>query len=203
MNFIDQFFSELDKGIDQPVKVILTGAMAGIILGNIRPSMDIDFEIEFSSLNKPPENLIQKIEATIQTTSDKLKIPAQYSESIQEWSQISFLDYRESSTRYKQIGKVEVRMMSPEHWSVGKIARYLELDEMDVTYVFKKHKIEAERIAEFWGRALKASSRSDKSREFRDHVVHFFKQNGKKIWKENFNADAVVAVFKSTAGLAS
>ena len=68
MNFVDQFFSELDKRIDQPVKIILTGAIAGIIFGNIRPSMDIDFEIEFSSMDNPSEKLIQEIEFAILET---------------------------------------------------------------------------------------------------------------------------------------
>lgn len=201
MNFVDQFFSQLDKSIDQPVKIILTGAMAGIILGNIRPSMDIDFEIEFSSIDHPPESLIKKIEFAIQATSKQLNIPAQYSENIQGWSQISFLDYRETSTLYKQIGKVEVRMMSAEHWSIGKMARYLELDEIDITRVFKRHKVDQEKIAALWGRALKSSSRSYKSREFKDHVVHFFKRNGKKIWGKSFDSDAAINAFQSTTGL--
>ncbi len=201
MNFVDQFFSELSKRTDQPIKVIITGAMAGIILGNIRPSMDIDFEIEFSSLDKPSEKMIQEIEFAIQETSKKLNIPAQYSESIQGWSQISFLDYKESSTLYKQIGKIEVRVMSPEHWSIGKMARYLELDEMDVAHVFKKHKIGWEKIIAFWGRALKSSIHSDKSREFRDHVIQFLKHKGKKIWGDNFDPNAAIDKFKSAASL--
>jgi hypothetical protein len=198
MNFVDQFFLELDKRINQRIKIILTGAMAGIILGNIRPSMDIDFEIEFSPVGNPSEKLIQDTEFAIQETSKKLNMPSQYSESIQGWSQISFLDYREFSTLYKQIGKIEVRIMSPEHWSIGKMARYLELDEMDVTYVFKKHKIDWEKIVAFWGRALKNSIRSDKSREFRDHVMQFLKHKGKKIWGDNFNPDIAIDKFKKS-----
>ena len=163
--------------------------------------MDIDFEIEFSSLDNPPEKPVQDVELAIQETSKKLNIPAQYSESIQGWSQISFLDYRESSALYKQIGKIEVRLMSPEHWSVGKIARYLELDEMDVTCVLKKHKIDWKKIVTFWGRALKSSMRSDKSREFRDHVLQFLKHKGKKIWGEGFDSEQAIEAFKMAAGI--
>lgn len=175
--------------------------MAGIILGNVRPSMDIDFEIEFSPVEHPSEKLVQEIESAIQETSRKLNIPAQYSESIQGWSQISFLDYRESSVLYKQMGKIEVRIMSPEHWSVGKMSRYLELDEMDVAYVFRKHKIDGEKISAFWGRALKSSIRSDKSREFRDHVVQFLKHQGKKIWGKTFDSEKAVDLFRNEAGI--
>lgn len=201
MNYIDQFFREVDKKIKHPVKVILTGAMAGIILGNIRPSMDIDFEIEFSSLDHPSEELITQIESAIEEVSKNLNLPAQYSESIQGWSQISFLDYRESSTLYKKIGKVEVRLLSPEHWSIGKMTRYVELDEMDMIFVLKKHRIDPEKIILLWGRALKNSMRSDRSREFKEHVIDFLKSNGKKIWGEDFNSEQAIKKFKIAAGI--
>ncbi len=81
------------------------------------------------------------------------------------------------------------------------MARYLELDEMDVTFVFKKHKIDGEKIAVLWGRALKESIRSDRAREFRDHVLDFFQHKGKKIWGNDFNSEATIDKFKSAAGI--
>lgn len=201
MNYIDQFFQELDKKIEYPVKVILTGAMAGIILGNIRPSMDIDFEIEFSSAQNPSGKLIQQIELAIQEVSKKLNLPAQYSENIQGWSQISFLNYREESKLYKRIGKIEIHLLSPLHWSIGKLARYLELDAMDVVYVFRKHAVSWNKTAHLWGKALDNSSRSDKSREFREHVIDFFASRGKKVWGSDFEAAAAIQEFKSSAGI--
>ena len=201
MNYVEQFFAEVDKKIKHPIKVILTGAMAGIILGNIRPSMDIDFEIEFSSIDHPSEQLISEIESAIQEVSKKLKLPAQYSENIQGWSQISFLDYRESSTLYKKIGKVEVRLLSPEHWSIGKMTRYVELDEMDMVYILKKHRIDWKKITLLWGRALKSSMRSDRSHEFKDHVIDFLKSNGKKVWGDGFKPEQAIQKFKSAAGI--
>lgn len=201
MNYIDQFFSELDKKINKPIKVILTGAMAGIILGNIRPSMDIDFEIEFSPADDISEVSVLEIIEAIRETEKKVNLPAQFSESIQGWSQISFLNYREASTLYKKIGKIEVRLLSPEHWSIGKLARYLELDEMDLVFVLGRQKIDQKKLVTLWGEALKKSIRSDKSREFRNHVISFLKNNGKKIWGIKFNFEKAVEQFKISAGI--
>lgn len=201
MNYIDGFFEALDKEVGRPIKVILTGAMAGVILGHIRPSMDIDFEIEFTSGGEPSEEVMEGIEVAIRSASKKTKLPAQYSENIQGWSQISFLDYREKSILYKKIGKIEVRLMSPEHWTIGKMARYLELDKMDIAFILKKHPIPPERIIAVWGEALKKSMRSDRSREFRDHVLDFLKTEGKKIWKSSFDANTASEQFKKHAGI--
>ena len=197
MNYVDQYFTELNKIIKHPIRVLLTGAMAGIILGNIRPSMDIDFEIEFTSIDDSKDEIILQIEAAIKETSRKLSLPAQYSEKIQGWSEISYLNYKETSNLYKKIGKIEVRLLSPEHWSIGKMARYLELDAMDVAYVFKKQTISWEKVADLWGRALKDSSRSDKSREFRNHVEDFLKHKGKKIWGDKFDPEIALDKFRN------
>ena len=96
-----------------------------------------------------------------------------------------------------KIGKIEVRLLSPEHWSIGKMARYLELDAMDVAYVFKKQTISWEKVADLWGRALKDSSRSDKSREFRNHVEDFLKHKGKKIWGDKFDPEIALDKFRN------
>src|SRR3989338_838227 len=42
---VDLFFQEVDRHFQKPAEIILTGAMAGALMGHIRPSMDIDFEI--------------------------------------------------------------------------------------------------------------------------------------------------------------
>ena len=193
MNIIDSYFSELDKEIHKPLRVILTGAVAGALLGSVRPSMDIDFEIQTD----------EDIEAAISAVSRRLSLPAQYSESIQGWSQISFLDYRETALSYKKIGKIEVRSLSPEHWTIGKMSRYLPLDRMDIASVLKKKAVSWEKIIAVWGRALKDSMLSDKSGEFRDHVADFLRHEGKKIWVESYDREKAVAFFYKKAGIKS
>ena len=197
MNDIDRFFSELDKEIERPLKVILTGAMAGMVLGSIRPSVDIDFEIGLSPYEKPSDALTDKIDSAIRAVSDRVGIPAQYSENIQGWSQISFLDYRESAKLYKKIGKIEIHLLAPEHWTIGKMARYLELDKIDVACILKKQRIDQDKILSLWALALRQSGLSDRSREFRDHVIDFIKEEGKKIWGKNFDPVAAATEFKN------
>ena len=83
------------------------------------------------------------------------------------------------------------------------MARYLPLDEMDLVYVLKKHNIHWEKIVSLWGEALKNSSRSDKSREFRDHVFDFLKHKGKKVWGDAFKTERAIEKFKAAAGVNS
>ena len=161
--------------------------MAGIVLGSVRPSMDIDFEIEFES----PE----KIDEAIRAVSARLNLPAQYSENIQGWSQISYLNYRESSLLYKKFGKIEVRVMAPENWTIGKMTRYLPLDIMDISFVLKKRSIDWKPLVNIWARALKQSPLSDRSREFKDHVMDFLGKEGKKIWGKAFQPEKAVDEF--------
>ena len=197
MNDIDRFFLELDKETDTPLKIILTGAMAGMILGNVRPSVDIDFEIEISTKEKKEES----VNSAIQSVSERLGIPAEYSDNIEGWGQISFLNYRETAKLYKQIGKIKVFVLSPECWSIGKISRYLELDQKDVATIFKKKSIRFEKICDFWALALRSSRLSGKSAEFRDHVINFFKEEGQNIWGKDFDPIAAIKRFKNKAGI--
>ena len=196
MKMVDDFFNELGKELKYPVKIILTGAMAGAILGCVRPSEDIDFEINLSR-DSPAEN----IDNAIQAVSQRLKLPSQYSENIEGWSQIAFLDYREKSLPYKKFGNIDVRVLAPEHWTIGKISRYLPLDQMDVSAVLKKRSISWKNMAAVWGQALKKSPLSDQSREFKNHVTDFLKKEGKKVWGGNFDAEKAIALFKKAAGI--
>ena len=194
MNNVDRFFLELDREIDVPLKIILTGAYAGMLMGNVRPSMDIDFEVECATV-QPDPSLDDKIDSAIRLVSERIGLPAQYSQSIQGWSQISLLDYREASWLYKKFGKVEVRVLSPECWTIGKIGRYLELDRMDISVVLKKKSISWEKILEVWVKALKQSPLSNRSREFRDHVISFLKEEGKAVWGGGFDPTGAVEQF--------
>ena len=47
---IDFFFSELDREFRKPAEVIVTGAACAALMGYVRPSADIDFEIQFNHL---------------------------------------------------------------------------------------------------------------------------------------------------------
>jgi len=44
---INRFFKILSSNLEEKARVILTGAAAGNLLGDVRPSNDIDFAINF------------------------------------------------------------------------------------------------------------------------------------------------------------
>ena len=49
----------------------------------------------------------------------------------------------------------------------------------------------------FWAKALKKSPLSDSSREFRNHVTHFLKEEGKSVWGRRFDSIEAVETFLS------
>lgn len=198
---VDRFFSELDKKIDFSVKILITGAVAGAIMGHLRASEDIDFEIALPK-EASHKHLIEKVESAVREVCLAVKIPAQYSESIQGWSQISLLNYREEALAYKTIGKIELLYLAPEHWSIGKLVRYLPLDKKDILNVFKKRGVKKEGIIKTWAHALESSPLSDRSREFKNHAVDFFKTEGKNVWGNNFSHEEAIAEFKRIADIA-
>lgn len=196
---IDRFFVELDKQFNSPLTVIITGAAAGAIMDNMRPSDDIDFEIQLPATDQ--KNQKEKLERCINTVARSLQIPAQYTESISGWSQISLLDYRSKALHYKKIGKIQIDCLSPEYWAIGKLARYLPLDRRDLAQVLKNKKIKPESLIAVLSEALKKSPLSDKSREFKSNVADFLKSEGPKIWGPKFLSAAAIEDFKRKAGI--
>jgi len=85
-NIIDLFFIELDRGLSTPARVILTGAAAGAIYGNVRQSVDIDFEIRFKRKGSKgdQDEILQDL---IREISSKLGIAANYSDQLLDGSQ--------------------------------------------------------------------------------------------------------------------
>lgn len=197
---IDRFFRVFDRAISseaairQKIKVILTGAAAGILLGGNRPSMDIDFAISAD------RKYLDLIEEAIKKASDITGIPANFSEDIDRWSQITFLDYKKHIVPYKSFGLIEVAILSPLYWSIGKITRYLDPDVDDLVKVLKNNPVSAVELAKLWGKALKKSPRSAASFLFKTHVEHFFKTYGFIIWGKRFNQNKYLQAFYNASG---
>lgn len=192
-NQIDKFFQALSQRLKEvttgKIKIILTGAAAGILLGGNRPSIDIDFDL---NCNK---RYLKDVEDAIKQTSDITGIAVNFSEDIDRWSQITFLDYKKHTIPYKTFGVVEVSILSPSYWSIGKITRYLDTDVDDLVKVLKSNSIPPVELAALLGEALLKSPRSSASFAFRMHVEHFFKTYGKSIWGENYNQNECLEVF--------
>lgn len=191
---IDRFFTELDKEFNHPLNVIITGAVAGSIMGNVRPSDDIDFEIQLPGRSAKDQS--EKLVSSMNVVARRLQIPAQYTENIEDWGQITLLDYRQKTLPYKKIGLIQINFLSPEYWAIGKLTRYLPLDRDDLIQVFKNKKIDPKRLIRILSQALKKSPLSERSREFKNHVIDFLDNEGPKIWGHEFSTKTAIEDFK-------
>lgn len=194
---IDLFLRELAAQLDAPAEIILTGAAAGALMGNIRPSMDIDFEIRL----KQAKELEERLGIIMEDLKQKTGLDVNYSEDISHWSMISFLDYREGALPYKKFGLLDVKIIAPAYWTIGKMSRFYELDILDMIKVIQSKKIKAETLVELWAKALRSSPLSLATRRFRDHVLYFLKTYGKKVWGAEFQTDSAIEAFKKAAYL--
>jgi len=200
-NFIDRFFIELDRALGVRAEIILTGAAEGALMGNVRPSVDVDFEIRPAGKRVGQRTL--PIREAIQKASARTGLAANYSENIGHGSMIDYLDYRRSALPYQMIGKLRIKLMAPGNWTIGKMSRYLDPDIQDVLATLAKQRLSWRRLARIWGRALKASPPSCDQFLFRQHVEHFLKSYGKRIWGKGFHAENALRVFHTAAGIGS
>lgn len=195
---IHRFFRVLGRALPRPAVAILTGAAAGSLLGNVRPSLDIDFAIY---VERGPKGTWEDIAAAVERATQTTGISAQYSEDIERWGMITLGDYREKSLPYRRFGRVEVRLLHPAHWAIGKLGRYLEPDILDLQAVLKKRRVELEEALKLWGGALRASPRSSSLLHFRKHVEHFLRTHGRAIWGARFDSAEAIQTFHRHAGV--
>jgi hypothetical protein len=198
-NVIDLFFRELDRALRKHARVILTGAAAGSLYGNVRPSADIDFEIRMARRSGSRDEA--NIEKLIGEASAKAGVAANYSDDIGHWSMIDYLDYRKTSKRYKSVGRLDVRLIAPDYWTIGKMTRFMKLDIDDMIAVIKKQRLTANRLVALWARALSASPLSLAKGRFRRNVEFFLRGYGKKVWGKKFDAERAVGHFRKVARL--
>lgn len=198
-DLIDQFFVELDRELARPAKIILTGAAAGALMGNFRPSLDVDFEIRLKGV--PREKEIVHLAEAIERVTAKTGIAADYSQDIGHWSMIDHLDYRNKAIPYKRIGQLEIKHISPEYWTLGKLARFLSIDIQDLIRVIQKNRLDPERLVKLWARALVASPPSLSLQSFRRQVKEFIHRYGKSVWGSGFDAEKVISLFETIVRL--
>lgn len=190
---IDLFFKHLNQALDQPGTVILTGAGAGSLMGHIRPSLDLDFEIRLKpSQMKNKTFIAQRIRQVARETG----IAVNFSEDIGHWSMVSYLDYRKTAFFYKQFGKLEVKLISPEYWTIGKMARFYQLDIQDMTRIIKKKKLKPEILVKLWRRASDASPVSLELGQFKDHVQYFLHAYAHRLWGKKTNLAKLLNQFE-------
>ena len=187
---VNRFFTILDRHFGQSATVILTGAAAGSLLGHVRASQDIDFEIHAAPRTR------ERLERAIGETSRLTNIQVNYTDNIDRWSSIAFLDYRRHHAPYRRFGRIEVRVLDPVYWSIGKLARGLDADLRDVVAVFRKHRPPLQAVLRVWARALRSSPLSPALTTFRQRVEGFLRTQGRAIWGARFDADAAISTFQ-------
>lgn len=195
---IDRFFRVFSAALDEPATVVLTGAAAGSLWGNIRPSRDVDFAVR---PRRESAGVWEKIDRAVAEAVKRTGISADYAKEIDRWGTITLLDYWKTARSYRRFGKLTVRLMDPAHWSIGKLGRYLEPDVADLIDVFSRHKVSFTRLARLWGRALRESPPSSDCFQFRRQAEHFLRAHGRKVWGKGFNSDRAVRLFREAAGI--
>jgi hypothetical protein len=196
---IDRFFEDLGRRIDQPVRVLLTGAAAGILQGLERATLDIDFEIRVKQTagKSSAGNRWEAVQSAIEDAARATGITPQYDEDIDRWSAIALPAKR--SRLYRRFGAVEVRILDPELWAVGKLTRYLSTDIQDLRIVLKRANISSKAAVKLWGTALGISPASSSQTMFRKQVESFLDRYAREIWGRNTDSAELKRLFLDSA----
>jgi len=189
---LDLFCKTLSEEWPHPTEILLLGGAVGLVAGSNRPTRDIDFEVSFVSRHADWEGF----ESVIRRIKGKIGIDAQFSENVERWSMISFLDYSKHRRPFKRYGKINVFFLDPSYWSIGKVSRYWDQDIQDMIFVFSKYKVDPIRLARLWQKALKKSPRSDCLFSTKKQMHDFFKTYGQKIWGRSCPLEKILPLFK-------
>ncbi len=190
---IERYFNALSSVYSNPCIIILTGAAAGALYGNVRATMDIDFAVTTEDWE-----LFTKAIAKV---SDRMAIEAQYAEDIDRWSSITLMDYKAHTYLHKRFGSIEIHLMEPPYWAIGKLSRYLDSDIGDLVKVFIKTNTSWQHVASIAGNALRKSPKSTSCNLFVRQVEDFFKSYGPKTWGKKFPIDEAIKIFRDSAGI--
>lgn len=193
---IDRFFEELDRRLDQPVQIILTGGAAGILQGVERATQDIDFEIRLKMKRRDSGRWVA-VHKAIEETARATGITPEYDEDVDRWSPIALP--AKSSRLYRRVGKLEVRLLNPGLWAIGKLSRYLSSDVSDLRKVLKAARTRSSAMARLWGTALGISPASSSQGLFRKQVEAFFDAYAREIWGSKEDPEALKRLFLASA----
>jgi len=196
---IDRFFEDLGRRIDRPVRVLLTGAAAGILQGMERATLDIDFEIRLKRVAGESDSAArwEAVQRAIADAARATGITPQYDEDIDKWSSIALPS--KHSRLYRRFGKVEVRILDPGLWAIGKLTRYLSTDIQDLRIVLKSANISSRVTVRLWGTALGISPASSSQITFRKQVEAFLDQYAGEIWGRSTDSTRLKRLFLDSA----
>ena len=86
---LHRFFEELDRQLNCPIEVILTGGAAAILQGVERATFDIDFEVKLKAPKKGQGMGWEMVQRAIDDTARITGITPEYDEDIDRWSSIT------------------------------------------------------------------------------------------------------------------
>ena len=198
LSLINRFFKILAGRLDQETYVLLTGAAAANILGQVRPSMDIDFAVRIKRGNR---QAWMKMEEAIQKAVQMTGIHANYAQDIDRWGLISLMDYLKHTLPYQRFGTIKVEVLAPAYLSIGKMTRYLAPDIQDMIHVFRKQRTSHLLLSRTWGLALRKSPKSTALFHFQKQVEDFIRRYGRKIWGKQFDRNQAILRFHEAAGI--
>ena len=196
---IDGFFRELDRELGVDGQIILVGASAGSLMGHIRPSVDIDFEIRLKGRRSASK--AEALDRSIRKVAEKMGVAVNYSQNVSRWSMINFMDYRKTALSYKVFGKLTVKLIAPEYWTIGKMGRFIRTDMTDIQKIIRIKKLKASSLIKIWARALKHSELSLELGQYRRHVEFFLARYGPRLWEKSFDAEKAIRLFRKLAGI--
>lgn len=196
---VDRFFEALAERVPGRVKLILTGGAEGLLLGSTRPTGDIDFGVVLIPTASDHEQQWTGVEAAIAAAARVARVIVQYSADIDRWSSITMPNYQRHTRLYRRLGRVSVHLLESAYWAVPKLAWYLDSDAADLAAVLGAQGVKPEGLARLCGRALRASPRSTALFAFRQHVEHFLRAHGPRVWGSDFDAEAAVHAFHRAA----
>jgi hypothetical protein len=191
---VHRFFEELNRRIDVPIRVVLTGGAAALLQGVTRATQDIDFELKLLKAAAPNWERVQN---AIEETGRVTGITPQYAEDIDRWSSIILPGKK--SRLYSKIGKVEVRLLDPAYWAIGKFTRYLSSDIEDLRAVFRHTGIDPYSLAKLLGKALGFSPASSSQNMFRKQVESFFDTYAHDTWGSKVDPITLKRMFFDSA----
>jgi len=192
----DAYFKALSGEVKTPLVLVLTGGIAAGIMADERTTDDIDFAILRYARKTLPE-----LEALLQRLAKKHGVLIQYSNDIDRWSLVSFLDWKKHSRPYSRQGFLEVRVLDPYYWSIGKITRGIGRDLKDLEAVIRKQKLDWKKLASLWAKALRESPPSSALFNVRKQMENFLGDSKKGVFDSDYDPAGAVAYFRKMSAM--
>ncbi len=157
------FFQELAKRFPRSATIFLLGGSALQVLGNIRPTLDIDYDAQLA-----PDEVLA-LQNAIEQLAQEQHLEFEYV-PIAEFIPLP----EEANRRHRlvgQFGHLAVYVYDPYSIALSKVARGLESDLQDVVWMIEQKLISFTQVAQFVQAAIPRARNFDiDPTEFKEHL---------------------------------